>query len=665
MVAFDLGVPDLLTARKRRRTKALEPVPVVIEGDDEDLQCEGVRLYEHERDTTAFESWGSGVSRFGLDVETTAITKPLGWGSIWQPGFRLRTVQVATKESAWVFDVTDDASHRVVSAFLEDESRTFVTHTGFDVLVLAVHLDVDVSDRFVDSWMLAKLVDSTEYEWTGGYKPSGQRAYRRVDSGLKTLVRRHLKDPALGEAEAALGAWQKAHAPVHHRVGRPFDEWRWANTPVRTSAFLRYAGLDAKWCLRLAHCLRAKIRRAAIPDSLVETERWLQAECLAVSRRGIALDVEVTSARLSHVQSEMSPVENYLREVTGVSPRSPRFTAWLETNGVAFGPEMRTETGRGSLSRDVLPILVARYGDDSKLGLVLANKSHLAGLENRRSNLAHFLAMADPNGRVHPEFKTVQAVTGRMSIVRPALQTLRKGDAVLRTCFRADPGNVILSADFDQVEIRVAAALSGDEALLEVVHSGKSAHDLTAVRVFDEGFTHGQRQQSKTANFAILYGAGAQRIAKQLVVSELLARELVKAWRRTYPGLVEFSRYAAGLSPVVTSSGRCIPVDSDRMYANANYLIQSTARDLLVEALRRYLSRAEYRDSLMFPIHDELVVQVPRENVSGAAAWLEEAMTLDFMGVPITAHVEVYGTHWAGPRDDDRPDETPDEASAA
>jgi len=98
--------------------------------------------------------------------------------------------------------------------------------------------------------------------------------------------------------------------------------------------------------------------------------------------------------------------------------------------------------------------------------------------------------------------------------------------------------------------------------------------------------------------------------------------------------------------------------------------IQSTARDLLVEALRPYLLDPAYADSLTILLHDEIVVQVPREQADGAAAWLEQAMTFDFMAVPITAHVEVYGRHRAGPRDDDRPaedegDEATNEETAA
>jgi DNA polymerase-1 len=626
------------------------------EDEGEDSYPEDIRLYVHERDEGAFNEWANGIRNVGIDVETTAIKKKLGHGSIWQPGFRLRTVQVATKETAWVFDIADEDSRKVVTLFLADGSRTFVSHTSFDPLVIAVHIGIDLSRRYVNTWILAKLFDSSEWEWTGGYKENGQRKYRRPDSGLKALTVKYLKDTSLLEAEADLVRLQREHAPLNHRVGPRFDEWRWRETPVDLAAFVRYAGMDALNHLRLGHYLRGRIRAAGIPDSLVDDERWLEAECLAVTRRGIPLDIGTTTDRLAKVQDEMDELRAELLQATGIEkPTSPTFVDWLEEHGVTFRLDEKTESGRGSLKKSVLPAIVDRYRGDPVLGPILDARSRFTGLTNKRTNLRNFIDMADPAGRVHCEFKTVQAVTGRMSVCRPAMQTLRKGDAELRTCFTADSGNVVLSCDFDQVEIRVAAALSRDGALLEMIHSGKDVHGVTAARVFGEDFTDEQRGQSKTANFAILYGAGAPKIAKQLGLPVQVARQLRQAWRDSYPGLTVWSKRAENISPVVkTGVGRHIPVNPDMKYANGNYMIQSSARDLLVEALRRYLSDSAYADSLMLLLHDEIVVQVPRRATDAAAAWLESSMTLSFQGVPITAHVEQYGTHWAGPRDDDR-----------
>ena len=134
---------------------------------------------------------------------------------------------------------------------------------------------------------------------------------------------------------------------------------------------------------------------------------------------------------------------------------------------------------------------------------------------NLIANLRGFLAAADPAGRVHPQVNTLRAKTARMSITNPALQTLKKHDPRLRRCFTADPGHVLISCDFSQVEVRVAAALADDPTLQQVILSGADIHDATAALMYGEGFTDEQRTISKRATFGTIYGGGARALASQ------------------------------------------------------------------------------------------------------------------------------------------------------
>lgn len=607
-----------------------------------------VTFYRHAEHWDELNKWRAGVSQLGLDVETTAIDST-GFNTIWKPGFRLRSVQLGTAEHAYVFDVeTDKMARAVVLGLLTDETLTFITHTAYDVLVLAVHLGVDLRDRHIDSWALAKIADPRPWLMKSG-------KVTRASFGLKDLVARYLKDSTLPDAEKELEAFAKLTAPTGSRVGRALRDWQWGRLPVGHPTFTAYAGLDSVYCLRLADLLDIFIHAQHIPASLLNAERWLAAEAIGVTLRGLLLDLPSTRARLELVGEETKRLEAAICEKTGTAPRGPFLAAWLEASGVTFEPAERTATGRGKLDKTTLPAIAARYAGEPSLGPLLADLVALGKLTNRISNLRSFLACADPVGRVHPEIKTLQAHTGRMSIVRPALQTLKKhgepgADAAaateLRSCFMADSGHTIVSADFDAVEVRVAAALSQDAALIRDLETGASPHDVTARRVYGEGFTPEQRQHSKTANFAILYGAGPKKIAETLSLSEAEGRKLVDAWRGAYPTLAAFGRKAEHLNPVITPSGRHIPPDPERTYANVNYLIQSTARDLLVKALRRFLSRPEYAATLLLPIHDEIVAQVPEDKADEGATWLAESMTFDFLGVKITAHTTIHGTHW-------------------
>jgi hypothetical protein len=156
---------------------------------------------------------------------------------------------------------------------------------------------------------------------------------------------------------------------------------------------------------------------------------------------------------------------------------------------------------------------------------------------NLIANLRGFLTAADPAGRVHPQVNTLRAKTARMSITNPALQTLKKHDPRLRRCSTADPVHVLISCDFSQVEIHVAAALAKDPTLREVILSGADIHDATAALMYGEGFTDEQRTISKRATFGTIYGGGARALASQTGVTEDTARQVIQLWRTRRGGL--------------------------------------------------------------------------------------------------------------------------------
>ena len=264
---------------------------------------------------------------------------------------------------------------------------------------------------------------------------------------------------------------------------------------------------------------------------------------------------------------------------------------------------------------------------------------------NLIANLRGFLAAADPAGRVHPQVNTLRAKTARMSITGPALQTLKKHDPRLRRCFTADPGHVLISCDFSQVEIRVAAALAEDPTLKQVILSGADIHDATAALMYGEGFTDEQRTISKRATFGTIYGGGARALASQTGVTEDTARQVIQRWRRTYPRVIAYGRRLAELAEVVTASGRRIPADPARPYANANYAVQSTARDLLLAAVYTLVTRYQVGGLWLF-VHDEIIVQAPEHDAERVRGLLERAMTSTFRGLPIVAEAKILGPAW-------------------
>jgi DNA polymerase I-like protein with 3'-5' exonuclease and polymerase domains len=238
-----------------------------------------------------------------------------------------------------------------------------------------------------------------------------------------------------------------------------------------------------------------------------------------------------------------------------------------------------------------------------------------------------------------------------MSCVRPNLQQVPR-EGGFRACITADPGHLLISADFSGVELRVAAALSQDPNLKAIVADpGRDIHREIAQLVWGPGAGKAERYQAKRKVFGRLYGSGLNGlITSDPPVSEGIARSIIDAMDQMTPGLTEWSRQVAdavesGRTQFPAYSGRTIYMPKDRGYAAPNYCIQGTARELLIDALMRW-SGTRWGDATLLPVHDELVVQVPEDDAEEATAALVECMTSELHGVQIIADASEPSFAW-------------------
>lgn len=169
--------------------------------------------------------------------------------------------------------------------------------------------------------------------------------------------------------------------------------------------------------------------------------------------------------------------------------------------------------------------------------------------------------------------------------------------------------------------------------------------------VYGEGFTKAHRKIAKAVGFGKVYGGGAATIQRQTGAPMESVREALAGYDRTFPGIKRFakrlqSRAEYGKKEVVTVSGRHLPLDRDRLYAATNYVVQSTSRDLLAQAIVDVFD-AGLGDHLLLPVHDELIAQAPAAEAEDVIREIGRLMeTPDFLGVPILSDPEVYGPSW-------------------
>ena len=342
-------------------------------------------------------------------------------------------------------------------------------------------------------------------------------------------------------------------------------------------AFGAYAGLDAVYVRRLLPILAEKIEAHGEKlAALSRREQRIARRATAMRWRGLRVDPDWTRTQLESVESEYNVARERLLDLWGFPLLSPKRGAWLQDRGARFLEA--TKTGMPKLTMPsatgpgTLPELAERYAKHPELGPVFADMLTIGANSNMLTNLKIIMASAANDGRAHPEIKTQAAHTGRMSIVKPALQTLKKRDPRLRGCFVADDGTLLVGADYDSQEIRIAAAYSQDPALLKIVSQGLNQHVETAKMIFGASYVDKSSvmdpmtgktfyDAAKTLDFGMQYGIGPKKIAAQLNISYAEAKELWEAWREAYRGLVAWTEQIGRSETIINPWGRRIPAD--------------------------------------------------------------------------------------------------------
>jgi DNA polymerase-1 len=261
-----------------------------------------------------------------------------------------------------------------------------------------------------------------------------------------------------------------------------------------------------------------------------------------------------------------------------------------------------------------------------------------------------FIRGIDADGRVHPSISPLQARTGRMSISDPPLQQLPAGDKIIRKCMVADEGNVLWSVDYQQVELRVLAALADERNMKAAIAAGRKLHNDAAERIWGSGYTDAQYKLTKVAGFCTVYGGGAAAIDTQTGCGLEAARGVRNSYLRSYPGIRRYSDLLARQAErsgyvLLSRTGRRLPLDRDRLYSAINYTVQSTARDVFAAALLR-LDSAGLTPYLLLPIHDELLGQAPEAEARELSAEVARIMQTTLDGVHLDTDCTVIGTAW-------------------
>jgi len=271
-------------------------------------------------------------------------------------------------------------------------------------------------------------------------------------------------------------------------------------------------------------------------------------------------------------------------------------------------------------------------------------------------------------GRVHTCFNQAVAATGRLSSSDPNLQNIPIRTELgreIRRAFIAEPGHVLISADYSQIEFRVLAHMAGDEFLIEAFRRGADFHEQTALKIFGPNSTrdrHEARSKAKMVNYALLYGKTAFSLAKDIGVTQQVAQNFIDAYFAGFPrvrafidrtlaegrttGIVRTMYGRRRLVPELNSRNGQIRGAAERMAVNLP--IQGTAADIMKRAMINVHAAlgSDPEAQMILTVHDELLFEVPTARVDDVVGRVREAMesaaTLD---VPLTVDIGI-GANW-------------------
>lgn len=581
---------------------------------------------EHDEDLDAFYRFMAQGDQFlSIDTEGTGL-------DIFSTVHKLRLFQIGNDTEAWVLrtDKFADACRYALR-----QKRNLVAHNApFDILTIDRHLGVTIEElmpRVWDTKIMAHLLDPRSQEEGG------------IGLGLKALCAAHVD----------------ANAPdTQNDLTKVFNSFKWtkktgwARISIDHLTYLLYAGLDVILDRRLFDRLRPAIQ---LNTELCKFEHRLQYMLTLLQRKGMKLDIPYIEMLVTDLHNEYVDQCDVAFDLGVENVHSPE---QVVNQLLAMGEELteRTENGALKADRAVLEPLADVNRQMQRLNVREPNPLAEAVIRAKRAKkwseayAEAFLEWRDSADRLHPTINSLQARTARMSVSNPALQQLPAGDWRIRRAFISDPGQVMIACDYQAVEMRVLAALSNDWTMRDAIRRGLDLHSFTAERVFGPDFTPQQRKIAKNVGFGKVYGGGAAGVARLTGADEDSVREAMVAYDNTYPGIKRFSRQLMnqaqkGIMEVITPIGRRLPLDPDRIYACTNYMVQSTARDLLAQAIVRVFDRG-LGDFVLLPVHDELLGQAPEADAEAIIHEIGEIMACEFQGVEIASEAKVIGTSW-------------------
>ena len=523
-----------------------------------------------------------------------------------------------------------------LQGILEDPGKVKVgQHAKYDINILAnASTPIQVQGVAFDTMLESYVLDSTA---------------TRHD--MDSLALRYLGHNTIGFEEiAGKGAKQLSFDQIELEQAAP------------------YAAEDAEVTLRLHQQLWPQLQRqASLAKLLQEIEMPLVPVLARIERNGALVDAKLLGLQSQELGEKLVELERQAFAIAGeeFNLGSPKQLGAILYEKLGLPILSKTAKGQASTAENVLAELAEQ---DYQLPKVLMQYRSLSKLKSTYTD--RLPEQINPrSGRIHTSYHQAVTSTGRLSSSDPNLQNIPVRSAEgrrIRQAFVAPKGYKLLAADYSQIELRIMAHLSGDAGLLNAFRDNLDVHSATAAEVFKvelEQVSSAQRRSAKAINFGLIYGMGAQKLAKDIGVEVKQAKAYIETYFTRYPGVRDYMdrtrHQAAEAGYVETLFGRRLylpQIKSSRPQERAaaertaiNAPMQGTAADIIKKAMvavDNWLSQSQLDARMIMQVHDELVLEV-REDLVGQVSQqirllMGQAAQLE---VPLLVEVGI-GNNW-------------------
>ena len=479
----------------------------------------------------------------------------------------------------------------------------------------------------------------------------------------------HAGERSHGLDELTRTYFKHENIPISALIGKGKKQVTMA--AVRTDAVRKYACEDADAAHRLADLFEPQLEPRGLRTLYDDVEIPLIDVLAELEFNGIRLDLPLLAKLSVEMEGQLAAMEAEIHAAAGrpFNIGSPKQLREILFDEMKLPIQKRTDTtGEASTDQESLERLAA-------LGHELPTKivAHRQVSKLKGTYVDALPALANPGtGRVHTSFNQTVASTGRLSSSDPNLQNIparTEQGRQIRQAFLPADGCVLLTADYSQVELRLLAHFSKDEALVAAFAADHDVHTLVAAQIYNvpEGdVTSGQRRVAKTVNFGVLYGMSGTGLAVRLGITRKEADEFIDAYFARYPKVLDYQNTLLAecrrVGYVGTLLGRRRTFDPFAIRPNSSYQqrntaereainmeIQGSAADLMKLAMLgvyRRLGASGYRAKMLLTVHDELVLEVPPDELAAVAALVREEMTGAMkLDVPLRVDVSA-GPNW-------------------